>query len=187
MNSWRFRDSIGALVVARVMRAAATNAQLPSLTNLTAAGARRPCPAPGHDRIVVRIVRIRAPGRRCPDGSCERRHGHGQADARAVRSVARRLDLTFPDGPSLFAWLARVLPGTMACLQDGHVAQIVLDVVPVPAPKDASAARIVTVAIDGGNIVVWYRDRRSHGAAGSRLRPCRCRSRSCSSHGVLHP
>lgn len=121
MNSWRFRDSIGALVVARVMRAAATNAQLPSLTNLTAAGARRPCPAPGHDRIVVRIVRIRAPGRRCPDGSCERRHGHGQADARAVRSVARRLDLTFPDGPSLFAWLARVLPGTMACLQDGHV------------------------------------------------------------------
>ena len=37
-------------------------------------------PAAGLDRIVALIAQIRAPGRRCPDCSCERCHRHGQAN-----------------------------------------------------------------------------------------------------------
>ena len=37
-------------------------------------------PAAGLDRIIALIADIRAPGRRCPDCSCERCHRHGQAN-----------------------------------------------------------------------------------------------------------
>ena len=36
-------------------------------------------PAAGLDRVIAFIAEIRAPGRRCPDCSCERCHRHGEA------------------------------------------------------------------------------------------------------------
>ena len=56
-------------------------AQLPSLNQpqrLQVLAALHP--AAGLDRVISLIAEIRAPGRRCPDCSCERCHRHGQAN-----------------------------------------------------------------------------------------------------------
>jgi len=56
-------------------------AQLPSLNQpqqLQVLAALHP--AVGLDRVIALIAEIRAPGRRCPDCSCERCHRHGQAN-----------------------------------------------------------------------------------------------------------
>jgi len=56
-------------------------AQLPSLNQpqrLQVLAALHP--AAGLDRVTALIAEIRAPGRRCPDCSCERCHRHGQAN-----------------------------------------------------------------------------------------------------------